>query len=173
MTLVWATFTSWFFGPSLFDRFGTATGAECVIIVPFRSGTPSPNVRNDEFVLILRIGPEALGTPGIDGLVGGPENGVLLSVPLEYCHTRTTITADTHAELLTQSFLQSPSALSSGFKEGLEESWKQAVQSWKGGRAKLYKGHDVSGHIFLLTLCITFLTDQVIGVLYPSGTYPG
>ncbi|KIM23360.1 hypothetical protein M408DRAFT_27926, partial [Serendipita vermifera MAFF 305830] len=29
-------------------------------------------------------------------------------------------------------------------------------------------GHDVSGHIFLLTLCILFLTDQVLGVLYPS-----
>jgi hypothetical protein len=109
---------------------------------------------------------EAAVNPGIDGLIGGKESGVLLNVPIEYCHTRTTITPDLHAHLFTSPSIQSYGH--SGLKENLEEAWKEAVESWKGGRARLYKGHDVSGHIFLLTLCILFLTDQVVGVLYPS-----
>jgi len=32
--------------------------------------------------------------------------------------------------------------------------------TWSG-RPKLYSGHDVSGHIFLLTLCTFFLADQI------------
>jgi Inositol phospholipid synthesis and fat-storage-inducing TM len=113
--------------------------------------------------------------PGIDGLIGGKEGGVLLSVPIEYCHTRTTITPDLHPHLLFSSS-SSPTIQSygrpSGLYENLEEAWKEAVRSWKGGRARLYKGHDVSGHIFLLTLCILFLTDQVVGVLYPPSHIP-
>jgi hypothetical protein len=153
-TLVWAAFTSWFFGPPLFDRVGTYTGAECVVVVPFST----------DYSAIDGLG-EASVIPGIDGLIGGRENGVLLNVPIEYCHARTTITPDAHAHLFV-----SPSIQSYGveLKENIEEVWKEAIESWKGGRARLYKGHDVSGHIFLLTLCILFLTDQVVGVLYPS-----
>jgi hypothetical protein len=40
------------------------------------------------------------------------------------------------------------------------------MESRKGGRVRLYKGHYVSGYIFLLLLCILFLTDQVVGILY-------
>ena len=71
----------------------------------------------------------------------------LLNVPLEYCHTKSTVGIDTHPALFT-SMLMLPA-----------ETWR--------GRPKLYRGHDVSGHIFLLTLCTFFLADQIAISLKP------
>ncbi|PVF94684.1 hypothetical protein CPB86DRAFT_808452 [Serendipita vermifera] len=75
----------------------------------------------------------------------------LVNVPLEYCHMKTTVTTDTHPHLFT-SFLVPPPV---DFR----------------GRPRLYRGHDVSGHIFLLTLCILFLTDQLSSALLPKPRY--
>jgi len=107
-TWLWAAFTLWFFGPSLFDRLLHYSGADCVVAIP-------PTLENDA--------------------------PYLLSVPLEYCQTRSTVGIDTHPTLFPSTLVLPP------------ETWK--------GRPKLYRGHDVSGHYFLLTLCIFFLVDQM------------
>jgi hypothetical protein len=75
----------------------------------------------------------------------------LVDVPLEYCHMKTTVTTDTHPHLFS-SFLVPPPT---DFR----------------GRPRLYRGHDVSGHIFLLTLCILFLTDQLSSALLPKPRF--
>ena len=77
----------------------------------------------------------------------GNDAPYLLNVPLEYCHTRSTVGIDTHPALFT-SMLMPP-----------QGAWT--------GRPRLYRGHDVSGHIFLLTLCIFFLADQIAISLKP------
>ena len=71
----------------------------------------------------------------------------LLNVPVEYCHTKSIVGTDTHPALFTSMLMPPP------------EAWR--------GRPRLYRGHDVSGHIFLLTLCIFFLADQIATSLKP------
>jgi len=71
----------------------------------------------------------------------------LLHIPVEYCHTKSTVGIDTHPALFTSMLMPPP------------ETWR--------GRPRLYRGHDVSGHIFLLTLCIFFLADQIALSLKP------
>ena len=75
----------------------------------------------------------------------------LLNVPLEYCHTKSTVGIDTHPALFTSMLMPPP------------ETWR--------GRPRLYRGHDVSGHIFLLTLCIFFLADQIALSLKPRPAF--
>ncbi|KAG8813872.1 hypothetical protein FRC19_002130 [Serendipita sp. 401] len=124
-TLVWMLFTTWFFGPALFERLMTYSGGECVIAVP-----PSP------------LSPGSI----VGGTLGG--SPTIIKVPLEYCHTKSTITKSSHPQLFSSSLILPPD----DFR----------------GRPRLYKGHDVSGHIFLLTLAISFLTDQLTLSLLPK-----
>jgi hypothetical protein len=127
-TCVWAGFASWFFGPALLERFLVASGGECVIA----------------FQPIL---PVVGGGEGYRTHEMSEAKPLLISVPVEYCHSRTTITTSSHPHFFTH--LLTPPA---------ED---------KVLRPRLYHGHDVSGHLFLLTLCILFLTDQVILALQP------
>lgn len=101
-TAVWLAFTSWFFGPPVFDRLTASTGGECVLHLP---------------------------------------SGAVLSVPSEYCYTRGPISPATHPALFPASLL---------LPDG----------SWTG-RARLRKGHDVSGHVFMLMMAALFLVDQL------------
>ncbi|KAF5370774.1 hypothetical protein D9758_001954 [Tetrapyrgos nigripes] len=66
-------------------------------------------------------------------------SGEPISVPAEYCYTRTTISPASHPEIITSSLLPS---------------------EWTGV-PRLRKGHDVSGHIFLLTMSVLFIADQL------------
>ncbi|GJJ06621.1 hypothetical protein Clacol_000814 [Clathrus columnatus] len=67
----------------------------------------------------------------------------ILKIPSEYCVSRSIISPQTHPALFT-SFMESNT---------IQATWKTS--------AKLYRGHDVSGHIFLLTLAVLFLHDQL------------
>ncbi|KAJ8522437.1 hypothetical protein ONZ45_g944 [Pleurotus djamor] len=67
-------------------------------------------------------------------------SGEALSVPHQYCYTKTTITTDSHPHLFTSTDL-------------LPGDWR--------GRPRLRKGHDVSGHIFLLIMSLLFLANQL------------
>jgi len=66
----------------------------------------------------------------------------IMAIPAEYCHERTIISPQTHPALFTTSLMDT-----------LDGGWKS--------KPRLYKGHDVSGHIFLLTLASLFLHDQL------------
>ena len=72
-----------------------------------------------------------------------PESGEVVSVPVEYCFTKSPLSPATHPTLFA--------SLTSDFT---------AVAPWSA-RPRLRKGHDVSGHIFLLTMSILFLADQI------------
>ncbi|KAF9518116.1 hypothetical protein BS47DRAFT_1325700 [Hydnum rufescens UP504] len=115
-TFVWATFTLWFFGPSLFDRILVASGGECLAHVP------------DTYV-----------SPGKPNYI---------SIPDEFCRQRTSISPSTHPALFADPNLVL-NTLSSTPTRDLSL------------RPRLYHGHDVSGHLFLLTLSILFLVDQL------------
>ncbi|KAI0769389.1 inositol phospholipid synthesis and fat-storage-inducing TM-domain-containing protein [Trametes elegans] len=101
-TGVWLAFTSWFFGPPVFDRLTASTGGECVLHLP---------------------------------------SGAVVPLPSEYCYTKSTISTTTHISLFPATLL---------LPDG----------EWTGV-PRLRKGHDVSGHIFLLTLSTLFLVDQL------------
>ena len=107
-TVVWAAFTTWFFGPAIFERVVSYSGGQCVVILP------SPN---------------------------NVSSASFLNIPAEYCHTRTRLSPDTHPELFISPFL--------------------LTQSQWSTRPRYLKGHDVSGHVFLLTLSVLFLADQL------------
>jgi hypothetical protein len=64
-----------------------------------------------------------------------------VSVPAEFCHGKTRLSPHTHPELFI-----TPFALP-------HDNWS--------ARPRYLRGHDVSGHIFLLTMSLLFLADQL------------
>jgi len=68
-------------------------------------------------------------------------SGAVVTVPHELCDTRTPVSPITHPSLFAASLVL-PDA------------------SWNA-RPRLRKGHDVSGHIFILTLSVLFIVDQL------------
>ncbi|KAF9222702.1 hypothetical protein BS17DRAFT_735588 [Gyrodon lividus] len=101
-SLSWLAFTSWFFGPALFERLIAASGGECTVVLP---------------------------------------SGALFSVPHNYCFTKSALSPLTHPSLFA-----APLILPDG-------PWSVVP--------RLRRGHDVSGHVFLLTMSILFLADQL------------
>ncbi|KAG7098715.1 hypothetical protein E1B28_000628 [Marasmius oreades] len=65
--------------------------------------------------------------------------GETVSVPTDFCFTRSTVTPESHPDVFANSFVP---------------------PDWKGV-PRLQRGHDVSGHIFLLTMSVLFLADQL------------
>jgi hypothetical protein len=113
-TAIWLVFTSWFFGPAVFDRVLALSGGECMLALP---------------------------------------TGGVISVPQEYCTTKSPLSPSTHPALFSTPFL-------------LPEANWHAVP-------RLRRGHDISGHVFLLTLCILFLADQLnSSIRRGSATWP-
>lgn len=76
-------------------------------------------------------------------------SGELVTVPHQLCYTRSTVSLASHPDLFTSSFAALP-------------------PGW-GAKPRLRRGHDVSGHIFLLTMSILFLADQVRPSLRAGG----
>jgi hypothetical protein len=69
-----------------------------------------------------------------------PDGSASIVVPNQYCYTHTTITPETHPSLFARTGL-------------LDTKWLS--------RPRLRRGHDVSGHLFLLTMSVLFLADQL------------
>ncbi|KAJ6499149.1 inositol phospholipid synthesis and fat-storage-inducing TM-domain-containing protein [Mycena sanguinolenta] len=85
--------------------------------------------------IVLASGGECvLATPSGDPIL----------LPAEYCHAHTVVSPATHPALFTTS-----------------SSSLVLPQDWAGARPRLRKGHDVSGHVFLLTLSILLLAQQL------------
>lgn len=62
-----------------------------------------------------------------------------VTVPNEYCYTKSTISASSHPQLF----------------------WTPPPPEWRGGVPRLRRGHDISGHMFMLTMSTLFLADQL------------
>lgn len=77
---------------------------------------------------------------GGDCILALPSGGTI-SVPQEYCFSKSPISPSTHPSLFSTPFLLP------------EETWRAVP--------RLRKGHDISGHVFLLTMSILFLADQL------------
>lgn len=71
----------------------------------------------------------------------------IVVLPHEYCFQRTKVSPETHPDLFTAQL----DATTGSYV--IPSSW--------GGRPRLRRGHDVSGHIFLLTMSILVLADQL------------
>jgi len=83
----------------------------------------------------------------------------IATVPVEFCQLGQPVSPITHPALFASGLLAS--RLSD--THSLDPKW-HAIP-------KLYSGHDISGHIFLLTMSIFFLAEQIaisLPVVYPS-----
>lgn len=72
-------------------------------------------------------------------------SGEVHSVPIEYCFSRSMLSSSTHPHVFTEE----PTVLG----EPLKGEWSAIP--------RLMRGHDVSGHIFLLTMSLLFLADMI------------
>jgi len=78
-----------------------------------------------------------------------PASGRVIDVPIEYCYTKASLSPATHPTLFT--------SLATDF----------TTAPWSA-RPRLRRGHDVSGHVFLLTTSVLFLADQITPSLAPA-----
>ena len=101
-TAIWAIFTSWFFGPAVFERVIALSGGECILSLP---------------------------------------TGGIIPLSKEYCLQKTRLSPSTHPSLFATPFMA-------------------PADNWVA-TPRLRNGHDISGHVFLLTLSILFLADQL------------
>ena len=88
-------------------------------------------------------------------VVAVPVSGEVIDVPIEYCYAKSPLSPATHPTLFT--------TLSTDFKR---------VAPWSA-RPRLREGHDVSGHIFLLTMSVLFLADQIAHSLTSTTLWTG
>ena len=76
-----------------------------------------------------------------------PVSGEVVDVPIEYCYTKSPLSPATHPTLFASLAADLTTA-----------------SPWSA-RPRLRRGHDVSGHIFLLSMSVLFLVDQVTASL--------
>ncbi|KAL4253527.1 Fat storage-inducing transmembrane protein [Abortiporus biennis] len=71
-------------------------------------------------------------------------SGAFIPIPGDYCYTKSTvITPETHPHLFGASLIL-----------------PEPGSGWVG-KPRIRRGHDVSGHLFLLTMAVLFLADQI------------
>ncbi|KAG8747017.1 hypothetical protein FRC10_002817 [Ceratobasidium sp. 414] len=88
----------------------------------------------------------------------------VVAVPVEFCKLGKPVSPITHPLLFASDLL----ATGLSGTHSLDPKWRAIP--------KLYSGHDISGHIFLLTMSIFFLSDQIsisLPLVYPwLGSVP-
>lgn len=85
------------------------------------------------------------GAPGVQA-----PHASVIAVPIEFCTTKTIVTPDSHPAL----FAHPPLADWLANNLGFDPAYKIIP--------KLTRGHDISGHTFLLTLSALFLVDALV-----------
>lgn len=132
-TAYWAVLTLWAVGPSLFERTMVYTGGECSVVVP-RSACASGEVDCSAGVAVGK--------------------GALIRIPQEFCHVR--LPSAGLAARLSESLKAAGEDGAAGafHRETVGEWWASLHPRWSGG-------HDVSGHVFLLTLSAVLLLGEV------------
>ncbi|KAG8908792.1 hypothetical protein FRB99_003030 [Tulasnella sp. 403] len=86
-------------------------------------------------------------TSSLDGTPAAPH---LITIPATFCEGRIAVSPETHPAL----FASPPSSGLVLEEFGLQPGWKVFP--------KMYRGHDVSGHTFLLALSTLFLVDALV-----------
>lgn len=89
-------------------------------------------------------------------------SGGTLAVPNEYCFNKAVISPATHPALFSSPSLLGLADLGVGLAgvAGGEGTGAAAESTWRA-IPRLRRGHDISGHVFLLTMSILFLADQL------------
>ena len=92
--------------------------------------------------------------------------GRFVTVPIEYCQSRIPLTPNSHPTF----FAEYPDLIKALTGAAAIAGGSPVLETLKL-KPRLYRGHDVSGHLFLLTLSVLFLADQLtpsLKLLYPS-----
>jgi hypothetical protein len=119
-------------GPGLFERAMIWSGGECSLAVP-------------EGICSSLADCRGVGNAELVKQTGGGGGLAFITVPSRFCTYRTPITPQTFPSLFTD--IEGGSSLS--------EKWQHLKPHWSGG-------HDISGHVFLLTMSALLMLDQVL-----------
>jgi len=101
-------------------------------------------------ILNLSGGECVIAIPPPPSLAGGDAKVEIISVPTQLCQARTLVSPQTHPGL----FVHPPVAAYVADSMSVQPTFKAIP--------RLYKGHDVSGHTFILTLATLFLVDALL-----------
>ena len=138
-TCAWLAFTTWFFGAGLGDRIISLSGGSCAVEIPTDWGLSASalSALADAQQLVDPNSNHASHAQVAD------ESSVILSLPPAFCSAHLPFDAKTY-----------PS-----FFDKLPDS----IQSLKKVRTipRWHKGHDISGHTFLLTLSAIVLAREL------------
>lgn len=142
-TACWAVFTRWFFGAGLGDRIIALTGGNCALPLP---PSISPILARHTFGKLFTAGPQ--GSSG--------QEKIYIALPYKFC-TGVPLTPDALPELfaLLPGGGKGTAIPPGGGPTASHESLAPLP------RPRWHKGFDISGHSFLLTLCIMVLGREL------------
>ncbi|ODN77390.1 hypothetical protein L202_04574 [Cryptococcus amylolentus CBS 6039] len=147
-TSFWALFAKWFFGAGLGDRIIALTGGNCALPIP--DGI-SPELARTTFSKLFT-----------SGLTPAGSERLYLQVPPEYCHGKP-ITSSHLPELFGRLY-QTSNRFADAPGNILGEASKNHESLVPLSRPRWHLGFDISGHSFLLTLCIMLLARELVPV---------
>ncbi|WVQ75689.1 hypothetical protein IAR50_005319 [Cryptococcus sp. DSM 104548] len=147
-TFFWAVFAKWFFGAGIGDRVIALTGGNCALPIP-------DGISHD----LARATFSKLFT---SGLTPAGSERLYLQVPNEYCHGKP-ITSSRLPELFGRLY-QTSNRFADAPGDLLGEATKQHESLVPLSRPRWHLGFDISGHSFLLTLCIMLLARELVPV---------
>lgn len=136
-TTFWILLTIWMVGPGLFERTMVWSGGECSLAVPEEVCSGLVDCQGVINTALVRQGAE--------------QGMAFVTVPTRFCTTRTPITPKTFPAL----FLTGSDRNEGGETSTLSSRWTHLRPHWSGG-------HDVSGHVFLLTMSALLMIDQCL-----------
>ncbi|KAF5321331.1 hypothetical protein D9619_001942 [Psilocybe cf. subviscida] len=146
LTAAWALFTAWFFGPALLTRLTLVTGGECVLVMPPTLSAPPTNA---DFKITAM-----------------PTEARVFPVPAYLCHSNTPVGVDSHPALFANLFADpSPDGSSSGLSGMTNLALDELVKQGYKARPRIRRGHDVSGHVFLITVAALFIAELIQAAL--------
>lgn len=142
-TAFWAIFARWFFGAGLGDRIIALTGGNCALPLP---PSISPTLARHTFSKLFTAGPQ--GSSG--------EEKIYIALPYKFC-TGVPLTPGALPELfaLLPGGGKGTAIPPGGGPTASHESLAPLP------RPRWHKGFDISGHSFLLTLCIMVLGREL------------
>ncbi|CED84051.1 Inositol phospholipid synthesis protein, Scs3p [Phaffia rhodozyma] len=158
-TLFWIILTLWAIGPSLFERTMIWSGGECGVVIPY-SACQTGAIDCSAFDKAVGIGKGALvKIPG--GFCHGGSSHRFTWDDLVFYLTSATTTSGAAAADASASAIAHGGAPVSGEAvinslrlESIKEHFQQLRPHWSGG-------HDISGHVFLLTMSSMLILDLV------------